>query len=135
MDRRGIRPVTTLVRRLSSFAAAFALVMAIAAPMFNACEWSPSAVGATVNDATGHSSHGGATDADTTCSRPGDPPRSGHGNDCLTLCAMQSGCSTAGFVAESAFNTWLVRSSPPLTAVTLAPPTRALAPDRPPPRV
>ena len=127
--------MTTLVRRLASFAAAFALVMAIAAPMFNACEWSQSAVGATVNETTGHSTHGGATDADVTCRAPGDSQRSGHGNDCLTLCAMQSGCSVAGFVAESAFNTRLVRSSPPLTAVTLAPPTRALAPDRPPPRV
>ena len=122
-----------MIRRLTWFVAAFALVYAMAAPPVVACDTThaPTAevAGALIPGfGESHSAH------QSDCAESEAPKGQEHDSDCLVTCLSMVGCSAPSFVVETAELHVIDQASPPAASSPQSHPSRSFAPDRPPPR-
>ena len=127
--------MTISFRRLATVLASFALISATAVPPVAACEDSHSATTAMAMDVSGHAGHAANGDGHCPESDAPSPCNQDHGSDCVAMCASMAGCASHVFIVEQALTDIVDHQAVAVAATTQAHPSRARAPDRPPPRV
>jgi hypothetical protein len=121
--------MTSLIRRLTSVLAAFALVQATAVPAMGVCKGEHNSPATMIAG-----NHGDQSVHQADCPESAAPKQKHHGSDCLMACLSMLGCSAPSFVAETSLSIATSGSSPIPSLVAALQSGRSLAPDRPPPR-